>query len=188
MRRNLVRTLLAMLTVLVAGAGTAGASTGWTVTPGGSFTGTGGPTPPPVTCTSTVITGSFFSSLDGHIGEITEVVFNGCTFEGFLPMEIDVHTPVPIFALSYAAPVVDVELRGFSADFRGPGCLYRVDGFIQGTYDNDTAQLALDRPRLTVTFVDPLENCFGLVNVGDAHDSPLSPVYDISPPQRIEPF
>jgi len=192
-----VATVVAAVTSVVLGVSPASASAGWTVTPGGAATGTAGETVLTVrpiaggddmimTCSSSVAEINAFSSPDSHVADITSIAFNQCLLGGLISFEVDAHTPWPLHALSYSAPVVSGEIRDISATIIGAGCLAEVAGTVNGSYDNtaDTLTVANDFT-LTVTNVDPVDNCLGLINTGDA--AAFTGVYAVDPGQDIVP-
>lgn len=198
MRRRFLgmATVVAALTSVVIGATPASAAAGWTVTPGGAATGTAGETILKVrpagggdetvlNCQSSVAQITAFSSTDNHVANIDDITFNQCLLAGLLTFDVDAHTPWQLNALSFADPVVSGEIVGISATISGPGCLAEVSGSVVGSYDNSTGQLTVDDQFTLDIEVDPVDNCFFLIETGD--EAAFSGVYDVDPPQIITP-
>lgn len=190
-------TIVAALMSMVIGAAPAAATAGWTVTPGGSATASsGGATLTfrsgaggddlAMTCASTSLELIFFSSPDSHIGDITDIAFNDCLLAGLLVFEIDADLPWQLHALSYSPPMVYGEVRHVGFAVIGAGCLAEVQGTLNFTYNNVTGELIfLPDFTLSVTNVDPVDNCLGLINTGDSMSIEAS--FSVSPVQHIVP-
>ncbi|OLF05019.1 hypothetical protein BLA60_37940 [Actinophytocola xinjiangensis] len=190
-------TVVAALVSMVMGTAPAAATAGWTVTPGGSATASSGEAiltfrsgaggdDLAMPCASTTIELNFFSSSDSHIADITGIGFNQCVASGLLTFEFDAHTPWAMHALSYSPPMVYGEVRDVAFTIIGPGCLATVQGTLNFTYNNVTGELIfLPDFTLSVTNVDPIDNCLGLINTGDSMS--IEAAFSVSPVQHIVP-
>lgn len=188
MCRRLLSILLAVLTALVLGAGAVPATTapaGWSVTPGGQFTGDGGPVDGPFTCASSQIAGAF-SMIGDALGFIDDISYQDCSWGYPLVIEISPHPPWVLQGTAHANGVTSIDIDNVAASISGPGCLFEVTGSAATTFDNATSVLTVHNQNTMITSVDPAENCFGLINTGE-HVSLLSNYYVISPPQIIGP-
>jgi hypothetical protein len=182
MRGRLLPTLLAVLTMLVLGAGEvpATAAAGWRVTPGGPFAGSGGPVSlPGVTCGSSRITGRFISS-GTALGVIDGITYQNCS--GFLTVAVTAQGSWPMVPTSYSSGVTTINVTNIAAYVSGPGCTYQVAGQAATSFDNLTSILTVHSESSTVTS----GSCLGLVSPGQ-HTTILSRSYAISPRQVIEP-
>jgi len=182
---RLLSTLLAVLATLVLGVGTAPAAVGLSVTPGGPFTGAGGPVDPPLTCAGSQIAGMF--NTDGNsLGFIDEISYQNCSAGGFLTIEISPHFPWVLQGIAHSNGVTSIAIDDIAADISGPGCNVVATGSVAATFDNATSILTVVEQNTMITFVDPANDCLGLISQGE-HVSLLSNSYFISPPQVIEP-
>ncbi|HEX6355223.1 hypothetical protein [Actinophytocola sp.] len=154
----------------------------WTVTPGGAFHGVAGETLLEVqesgiqlscassTADGTAQSGTGLSNPLATIPETPGIVFNECSGPFGLTFEV---TQVGDWSLnggSYdaATGVTTGTIDGIEAGIVGPGCEATVTGSVNVTYTNGTATLAvLPDFTLEVTFVDPANNCLGLINEGE---------------------
>jgi hypothetical protein len=188
MRGRLLTTLLAVLTTIVLGTGTAPAVTamaGWHITPGGTFGGSGGQVRgPSFTCGSSQITGQF-NAFGDQLGAIRDIRYQSCT-GGLLTVAISVQLPWTLTGVEHMDGVTTVNITGIAGTVSGPGCNYRVAGQAAATYVNTTGILSVTRDYSVVSYVDPASNCFGQVVQGQAATL-LSSSYSISPRQVIVP-
>jgi hypothetical protein len=188
------------VSAVVAGPAAAQPAT-WTVSPGGPFQGTAGETLLEVqesgiqlSCVSSTADGiaqggTGLSNPLATIPETPGIVFNECSGPFGLSFEV---TQVGDWALnggSYdaATGVTTGTIDGITADIVGPGCNATVTGFVNVTYTNGTAALAvLPDFTLEVTFVDAANNCLGLINEGEhanfAGSYAVSPALTVTSP------
>ncbi|MEY7971530.1 hypothetical protein AB8O38_05960 [Saccharomonospora xinjiangensis] len=155
----------------------------WVVNPGGGYTASSGTTVLTNTangvtlnCAGSKASGSLATNAGGspaQIGTIAAISWERCS--GPLGLTFDVvpqNLPWSINGESYADGVTTGYIGGIVAKLTGPGCNATVQGAAPGTYDNATDTLAPhpiagSAHTLTVTSVDPLANCFGLINQGN---------------------
>jgi hypothetical protein len=158
--------------------GTASAAT-WTVTPGGNFTGSAGTTLLEIqesgiqlSCVSATAAGTAKSGtgLTNPLAQLPAtpgVKFNNC--QGPFGLTFDViHVGTwNLNAATYNATtgVTTGTLDNITANIVGPGCNATVTGLVNVTYTNGTHVLSV-QPQFTllVAFVDPANNCLGLIN------------------------
>ena len=171
----------------------------WTVTSGGSITGTAGTTKlhdvntnNDLTCTSSKVTGTLKSGsgLSGTgIGSIATVAFTSCTGPAGIKFNVTAGAlPWSLNALSYASPLTTGSITGIHATLGGFGCTATVDhtsatsndGSVTGTYSNSTHNLVTSGGNLKLFNVS---GCLGLINSGDSVT--FLATYALSPPQTI---
>jgi hypothetical protein len=186
MRTRLVPALLAVLAALVLGAATPTAATpvlaGWSISPGGSFFGTGGSVDAPITCTGTDISGTFATG-GTTLGVISRISYRNCRSSSALTLSISPRLSWYMYGLSHVNGVTTLEIRNVAANITGPGCNLAVAGKVTATYSNATGILTvLDHD----TVVSPGSSCLGLVAPGDTI-ALLSRSYTISPRHIITP-
>ena len=172
----------ALLTSAVVVAGPAAALPDtWTVTPGGAVHGVAGETLLEVqesgiqlSCTSSTVdataqSGSGLSNPLVTIPETPGIVFNDCSGPFGLTFTVTQVGDWSLNAASYdGSDVTTGTIDGITAGIVGPGCEATVTGSVDVTYTNSTAALAvLPNFTLEVTFVDPSNNCLGLINEGE---------------------
>ncbi len=155
----------------------------WIVDPGGDYTAESATTVLTNTangvtldCTDSDATGFLDGSASGspaQLGTIDDISWGSCSGPLGLTFEvIPQNLPWSINGESYADGVTTGYIGGVVASLSGPGCEATVEGEAPGTYDNATDTLA-PHPiegsphTLTVTSVDSLANCFGLISTGD---------------------
>jgi hypothetical protein len=183
---RLFRTLLVVLLALVLGAGTgSAAAAGWSVTPGGPFTGVGGPLDPPLTCAGSQIAGRFTPG-DDVLGVIDEVDYQDCVVGGLMTFEMVPIVPWTLHGVSHSAGVTALTIENVAAHAAGPGCAVTVEGSVTASFDNATSVLTVHGHHTTVTAVDPVDDCLGLIHTGEPA-ALLSNSYLISPAQEIVP-
>ena len=182
MRGRLLPTLLAVLATLGLGAGAAPATTvpvGWSITPGGPFTGAGGPVEGPFRCESSQIAGMF--DVDGNsLGFIDEITYDSCVAGSFLTVEISTNLPWLLRGVSHANGLTNIDIDNMGAEVSGPGCRFEVAGSAAATYDNATSILTVRIQAIEIIYVDPSNDCLGLISAGE-YVSLLSSSYVISP-------
>lgn len=190
--------LTAALTGLAAGP--AMAATTWTVSPGGSISGTAGTTTltdtgtgSKLTCTSSSTSGTVKSGsgLSGAgIGSISSLTFSGCTGFGFSFTVTTSHLPYALNANSFSSGVTTGTITGIHASVSGPGCSAVVDGTsatgnngsVTATYTNSSGALKV----LTTggnLHIYNVSGCLGLLRSGDA--ATFSGTYTVTPRQTI---
>jgi len=70
---------------------------------------------------------------------------------------------------SYASDVTTGRITNIEADISGPACEATVTGFVNATFTNPSNELAvLPAQTLTVSTVDPANDCLGLISQGEA--------------------
>lgn len=190
-------TVAVALSAVVIGTTPASAAAGWDVDPGGPATGTAGETVLAVrpggggddlvmSCQSSSATLNSFDSATDHVADINGISFVDCVLAGLISFEVVADVPWTLHASSYSAPVVTGQIQDISATIIGAGCLATVGGSVNGSFNNDTEQLTVDDDfTLQITSVDPVDNCLGLINTGDA--AAFSGVYTVNPGQNITP-
>jgi hypothetical protein len=180
-----MRALLLTLVALVLGAGTASAvPAGWVVTPGGPYTGSGGPVDSPISCGGSRITGHL-APVGDLLGTIDDLTYQDCGSGTGFTITVSVHTPWSLRGLGHASGVTDIVIEDIAADLTAPACAVTVNGQAAARFDNVTSTLTVLNQGIVVTFVDPANDCFGLIAPGE-HISLLSGSYAISPAQVIE--
>jgi hypothetical protein len=165
----------------------------WTVSEGGAFNITAGEivieveeTGVQFVCASssgdgTAQSGSGLSNPLATIPEPTGVQFDDCSWAFFLTFEIDQVGDWALNGVSYdGTDVTTATLDDVAADILGPNCQASVSGSMNVTYVNSTGVLqVLPDFTLEVTFVDPTNNCYTLINEGE-HIS-FSGAYAVTP-------
>lgn len=206
MRGRVARILLVGATTaaaVLAGAGSAAADpivpSSWTASPGGVTNGTAGLTRLTIqesgvelTCEASTVTGAVVeTSATGSPARLVtlpagSVGFQNCSGPFGLTFEVE-HVGDWFLQGETFDPDTGVTtgtLTDIVANVTGFGCSATVSGSVAGTYTNGTATLAiLPTPTLEVTRVDPIDNCFGLVNEGE-HGT-FDGQYTIDPAQTI---
>jgi hypothetical protein len=184
----------ALFTTMVATGQASALPDTWTVTPGGAIHGTAGETLLEVqesgiqlSCTSSTVdataqSGSGLSNPLVSIPESPGIVFNECSGPFGLTFEVTQVGDWALNAASYdsATGTTTGTIDGIEADIVGPGCEATVNGSVNATYTNSSAALeVLPDFTLEVTFVDPSNNCLGLINEGEHAN--FAGTYTISP-------
>lgn len=176
----------------------------WTVSPGGSITGTSGTTTlkdtttgNTLSCTSSSTTATLKkgSGLAGSgIGSVKGISFTNCT--GPLGLTFTVaagHLPWHLNATSYNATshTTTGTITGIHATLTGPSCSAVVDGATSGTANNgkvkvqysNTTHILKVLPTGGTLHIWSVSGCAGLINSGDG--STFTGSYAISPAQTI---
>jgi hypothetical protein len=186
MRTRILPALLAVMATLVLGTGTSVAAApvpaGWSVTPGGAFTGRGGPVDPPLACDGTDIAG-VYSTVGNPLGTINRITYRNCTMFGLPTLQIIPHLPWTMNGLTYANGVTTMSITGIAASVNGTGCSFTAAGSATATYSNTTGLLTVVNQNTVVTSVS---GCLGLITQG-TRVALLSRSYAISPPPVITP-
>jgi hypothetical protein len=172
----------------------------WTITPGGSVTGTAGKTTLKDTKTGTTLscasshTAATLKKGSGQtnpIGKITSVTFTNCTGPGGLVFTATTSAsptnPYPLTGTSFVSGVTHGKITNILASLSGTGCSATVAGTtatspatVNGTYSNTTHILKTSGGNLHIWNVS---GCFGLIATGDP--SSFAGSYTISPAQTI---
>jgi len=190
---------VAAVASIVIGVSPASAAAGWTVTPAGNADGDAGQTiltvrpadgsPDKVLdCLSSHADITTFSSATSHVANIDDITFSDCLLAGLFTFDVDADTAPPwqLHASSYAAPAVTGQITGISANIIGPGCFATVAGSVPGNYNNTSHVLTVvPQFTLTFTFVDPVDNCAGLLHTGDT--AAFDGQYAVTPTTTIVP-
>jgi hypothetical protein len=170
-----------IVTAVVAGPASAQPAT-WTVSPGGPFQGVAGETLLEVqesgiqlSCASSTADGvanggTGLSNPLATIPETPGIVFNDCSGPFGLTFEVTQVGDWSLNGASYDAGTGTTTgtIDGIVADIVGPACSATVTGFVNVTYTNGTATLAvLPDFTLEVTRVDATDDCLGLIQVGE---------------------
>ncbi|MFL6123239.1 hypothetical protein [Actinophytocola sp.] len=164
-----------------AAAGTASADPTWTVTPGGAFHGTAGETLLEIqesgiqlSCASSSVdgtaqSGSGLSNPLATIPESPGIQFIDCSGPFGLTFEVTQVGDWALNGVSYdGSDVTTGTIDNINADIVGPGCNATASGSVNVTYSNSTSTLeVLPDFTLEVSFVDPDNNCLGLINQGE---------------------
>jgi len=171
------------------------AATTYTVSPGGSYSGSAGTTTltdsstsTTLTCTSAKASGTLKSGsgLSGTgIGTITSTAFNNCTGPLGITFTVTQSGTWNLNLTSYTSPTSKGYISGISAKLSGTSCTATVTGSADGSYSNTTGVLTLapvsgSGHTLTVSGVS---GCFGLINNGNTVT--FKGAYTISPKQTI---
>jgi hypothetical protein len=162
----------------------------WTVTPGGPFTGTAGETilttesGIELFCTSSTAAGDAASGsgLSNPLATLAEggVVFNDCQGPFGLTFEVAHVGTWTLNGASYdGAGTTTGTLDNITANISGPACEATVTGSVNATYNNGGTLTVLPDQTLTISFVDPANDCLGLITQGEA--AGFSGSYAISP-------
>lgn len=174
----------------------------WAVSPGGDFDGTAGVTTlttdsgVQLTCdSSTVTNGSLVTSATGSpavLGTLPagSVAFQSCNGPFGLSFGVSHVGTWYLNGVTYDAAVASGKTTGtitnIKANLTGFDCSATVEGYVNATYSNSTKQLdVLPGYTLTITWVDPNRDCFGLISTGDK--ASFDGTYTASPstPQTI---
>jgi hypothetical protein len=207
MRKHLTAVLLGSGAALALGIGATTAMattvTTWTISPGGSVSGSAGKTILKDTNTGTVLTCQSSataaklktgSGQTSPIGKITSVTFTTCTGPGSLKFTATTSAsptnPWNLNASSYnsGTGVTKGSITKVTASLSGNGCTATVAGTTptstgktNGSYSNSTHILTASGGNLHVWNVSA--GCLGLINTGDA--TTFTGKYTISPGQHI---
>jgi hypothetical protein len=183
MRRRIAGMLavgVAVLSTVVAVATPASAAA-WSITPGGHADGTAGQTNLTVndpqsgeiqmTCSSSTVGVELAVSGDqlATIPESPGIQFNNCLLAGFIEFSVQQVGVWTINGSSFdaATGVTTGTIDNINANISGPGCAATVAGSVNGTYTNSTDVLSVAPDQtLTITSVDPVDNCLDLIHVG----------------------
>lgn len=183
---RLLSVLFAVFALLVSAAGTGVANplpAGWTVTPGGSFSGTGDVMFGPFVCTATSISGEFAAS-GTFLGTIDDAQYDNCTLGSFGWLPVDIYYsggPWTMWGVSQDLHWTTITIEDITVDIAGIGCLATVSGSATVVHDIDDRVSVVEHDTVA-TYVDPANDCLGLVLEGDVVPV-LSETYRISPGQ-----
>jgi hypothetical protein len=183
MRRRIAGMLAVGAAVLstVVAFSTPASAAAWSVTPGGHADGTAGQTNLTVqdpqsgeiqmTCSSSTV-GVELAVVGDQLATIPEspgIQFNNCLLGGFIEFSVQQVGVWTINGSSFDAGtgVTTGTIDNILANISGPGCVATVEGSVNGTYTNSTDVLAVNPDQtLTVTSVDPVDNCLDLIHEG----------------------
>lgn len=179
-------------------------ATTWTLTPGGTVTGTAGKTVitdtttnAKVTCTSSSVTATLKSGTGqkNPLGKITAIAYNGCAFSiagASITGSASSTSPWLLVGQTYSSGVAHGRIRNIQGSFSitGPtgtcsgtfaGASATTPGYVKATYNNSTDVLTTGGGNLHAWNVTG--NCLGDLSTGD----PLTFVghYMVSPAQTI---
>ncbi|HEY0454164.1 hypothetical protein [Actinophytocola sp.] len=172
----------------------------WTITPGGPANGTAGTTILTVRDSSgSDLQMSCASSTAGvvlergtvpgpklaTIPETGGIAFQNCILAGLITFDVTQVGDWTINGVSYdGTNVTNGTIDGINALVIGPGCNATVAGSVKGTYTNSTDVLAtVPDFTLSVTRVDAVDDCLGLLHVGDT--AAFNGAYSVTPDQTI---
>jgi hypothetical protein len=172
----------------------------WTVSPGGTLSGTAGTTTikdttsgTTLTCTSSKLTGSLKSGtkLPGKgLGTVTSVAFNNCSVAGQTLSLSSGTVAWKLNAASYASGVTHGTISGIHLAISSSLCSAVIDGTgatanngtVKITYANSTHRLKI-LPTGGNLHVYNVNGCLGLIHTGDAGS--ISSAYAVTPAQKI---
>ncbi|MGB3440481.1 MAG: hypothetical protein WBA97_17170 [Actinophytocola sp.] len=157
MRGKLFRALFATMTVLVLGAGVAQAAP--TV---GRYAGYGGPVSS-LGCDTNVIGGN---QTGGILADIDESTYENCGQWGLM-WTVSPYHPWQLHPDSQSGTVTTYTITNIDADVSGPFCEATIVGSAGASYDSAPGVLTVDYQATTVTYVDPANDCLGLITQGE---------------------
>lgn len=183
MRARLIGALAAgaalVTTAVLAGPASAAPAT-WTVTPGGAFTGAAGETILTTesgielfcvssTAAGTAASGTGLSNPLATIPDGPGVQFNDCQGPFGLTFTVDHVGTWYLNGASYdGSNVTTGTLDNITANISGPACEATVTGSVNATFTNSTDVLSVAPDlTLTISFVDPNNDCLGLITQGE---------------------
>lgn len=200
MRKRIAGLLAVGVTALstVVAMATPASAAAWSVAPGGHADGTAGETNLTVedpqsgeiqmTCTSSTV-GVDLAVVGDQLATIPAspgIQFNNCLLAGFIEFSVQQVGVWTLNGTSFDAGtgVTNGTIDNIVANISGPGCSAVVEGSVNGTYTNSSAVLAVNPDQtLTVTSVDPVDNCLDLIHEGAT--AAFDGDYAVSPPQTI---
>jgi hypothetical protein len=190
---------------IILGTGSAAADpitpSSWTISPGGSFTGTAGTTlltdtdnQTQLTCESSTANGSTpgGSGITNPLASIPEspgIVFTNCTGPFGLTFDVTQEGDWSLVGDTYDPDtgLTTGRITNVRAHLQGFACDAVVTGEVNATYDNAGHLAILHDPAvdntLVISEVDSTNDCFGLVGPGGAgaHHSTFDGTYAITP-------
>ena len=193
MRARLIGALAAgaalAVSAVITGSASAQPAT-WTVTPGGDFTGAAGETilttesGIELFCTSSSAAGTAQSGsgLSNPLAQLPEgsVLFNDCQGPFGLTFTVAHLGTWDLNGASYDGVAETAgTLDNITAQISGPACEATVTGSVNITYNNDGTLTVLPDQTLTISTVDPANDCLGLITQGEA--AGFSGAYAIDP-------
>ena len=204
MRKHLSAALLTLASAGLAvglSATSALAATTWSVSPGGSISGSAGTTKVTdttsgltVTCTSSTLSGSLKSGtgLAGKgLGTVTSLNFNNCTVDG-LTLSLSSGTVAwKLNAASFSSGVTHGTISGIHFVISSSACSAVIDGTggsahngkVKITYTNSTGKLKV-LAKGDNLHVYKVNGCLGAISNGDA--GTITGTYTVSPKQTIK--
>jgi hypothetical protein len=194
-------TLSAAGVALALSATSASAATGpWTVSPGGSISGSAGTTTLTdttsglsISCTSSTLTGTLKSGsglAGAKIGTVTDVAFNNCSVDGLTLSISSGAVTWPLNAVSYKNGVTHGTITTIHVTVSSSECSLVIDGTsgsahngkVKITYSNKTHKLAIS-PKGGNLHVWDVSGCLGAVSNGDS--GTIKSSYAVTPAQTI---
>lgn len=176
------------------------ATTTWSVSPGGSISGSAGTTTLTdttsglaITCKTSTLTGSLKSGtgLKGAgLGTVTNVAFNNCSVDGFTLSITSGAVKWPLNAVKYASGVTHGTITDIHVTVSSSACSLVIDGTsgtandgkVAITYTNKTHKLAI-LPTGGNLKVYNVSGCLGAVSNGDS--GTIKSSYGVTPAQTI---
>lgn len=196
MRARISALLAVVAATLVLVAQPATAAPLWTITPGGEAVGVASPFKiivgdAEIVCETATIDLDLESgtSTDNALGTIPGspgTGFQNCTVSGFITVSVTQVGTWTLNAVAYdpVTGVVTLSIDGVGIDIAGPGCAFTIEGSLGARFANITSVLAVVPDQtLTVTGVDPVDNCLDLVHGGET--GAVHADFVISPAQTI---
>lgn len=196
---TLIASIAAVLTTAFSGAVEAAATPipqgAWTITPGGWFNAISGQVNfgAQFTCRYSRIIGGWLeptaTGSPARLGWLPEgsVRFEECGGPFGLAFTVTQIGVWDINGHSYSSGVTTGTLTNVQMMWDGFDCRAKIEGYVNTTYTNSTYTLrVLPNYTLTVTWVDPNADCFGMIQVGNSVSLTLS--YTLDPPQTITPM
>jgi hypothetical protein len=177
------------------------ATTTWSVSPGGSLTGSAGTTTvkdttsgTTVSCTSSTLAGSLKSGTGlagAGIGTVTSLDFSNCTVDGFTLSLSSGTVAWKLNAASYSSGVTHGTISGIHFAISSSACSAVIDGTgaskhngkVKVTYTNKTGKLKVLAAGDNL-HVYNVSGCLGAISDGDS--GTISSTYTISPKQTIK--
>jgi len=112
--------------------------------------------------------------------------FNLCGIGGLTPAGLVQLGTWTLVGLSHDAGLTVGRLDDVSLQLSAPGCEATISGYVIALYTNETGVLSLlGDETLTVSSVSPVDDCLGLVHVGDTGS--VAGEFVVSPRQIITP-
>jgi hypothetical protein len=199
--RGTLLTVAVTATVIGLGTGPAFAAATWTITPGGTVSGSAGTTTlkdsstgTTVTCTSSTASGSLKSGSgqSNPIGTISSINFNSCTGPLGITFSASVSGSFPLTANSYNAStgVTSGTISKIHGTLTSSLCSLVIDGTsgtanngtVNATFTNSSSNLQVLTTGSTLHIYN-VSGCFGLVKNGDG--ATFAGTYAISPKQKV---
>ncbi|MFI7679705.1 hypothetical protein [Actinophytocola sp. NPDC049390] len=95
--------------------------------------------------------------------------FNNCSGPFGLTFTVTHQGTWELHGDTHSGGLTTGRIINIDADISGPSCEATVTGYVNATFDNDTNELeVLADQTLTVSYVDPANDCLGLISQGEA--------------------